>query len=332
MTSQYTVTALYKFVTLTNYKEIKAPLLKRMQELGIVGTLLLAREGINGTVAGTDSHIQKLFLWLSHIPGLEDIDHKESYTDELPFKRTKVKLKNEIVTIGVPEVSPTKTVGTYIEPEKWNELISDPDVVVVDTRNDYEYEIGTFKNAINPKTETFREFPDFVDKTLDKSKHKKVAMFCTGGIRCEKSTSLLKQQGFDEVYHLKGGILKYLEKVPEEESLWQGECFVFDERVAVGHNLEQGQYSQCFACRYPITDQDKQSEHYIEGVSCPRCYNKTTKAQQVRFSERQKQKELAESRGQAHIGDAVNQTIVKRREEKRLYKESQRNQMGCTEQ
>lgn len=319
----YTVSALYKFVELKHYREIREPLLETMLSLHIVGTLLLAEEGINGTIAGSEQSINALYQYLATIPGLDAIEHKESYHQQLPFKRTKVKLKKEIVTIGREEVSPTKIVGTYIEPEDWNQLIERDDVLLVDTRNQYEVEIGSFKNAINPRTETFREFPDYVDKHLDKTKHKHVAMFCTGGIRCEKSTALLKQQGFDNVYHLKGGILNYLEKVPEAKSLWQGECFVFDERVAVDHDLNKGQYSQCFACRYPITEEDKQSEYYQKGVSCPRCYHRMTKQQKARFSERQKQNELAKARGEAHIGDAVTETIKKRKAMKDEAKRSQ---------
>lgn len=302
MSKQYTVSALYKFVALENHTELKAPLLKEMTRLGIKGTLLLAKEGINGTIAGKHKSIKQLFDWLHQIPGLDPIESKESYTDSMPFKRTKVKLKKEIVTLGVPGISPTECVGEYVEPKDWNALISSPDVVVVDTRNDYEVEIGTFKNAVNPHTETFREFPDYVDKHLSDKKDKKVAMFCTGGIRCEKSTALLLKKGFKNVYHLKGGILKYIEDVPKEESLWEGECFVFDDRVAVNHELQPGQYKQCYACRYPITAEDEKSELYEKGVSCPRCHDKVSEEQKQRFAERQKQVNLATSRGESHIG------------------------------
>jgi UPF0176 protein len=215
-------------------------------------------------------------------------------------------------------------VGSYVKPEDWNALIEDPELVLVDTRNDYEVKIGTFKNAINPGTESFREFPAFIAENLDPSKHKKVAMFCTGGIRCEKSTSYLKSQGFDEVYHLEGGILKYLETVPQSESSWQGECFVFDERVAVDHQLNKGQYDQCNACRMPITDEDKASEHYVHGVSCHHCYGKTSTEQRERFAERQKQIDLAKARGERHIGGEVSELALLRKAEKLRKKEAQK--------
>jgi UPF0176 protein len=235
----------------------------------------------------------------------------------------KVKLKKEIVTMGVNGIDPQQIVGTYVKPQDWNALISDPDVLVVDTRNSYEYEIGTFERAIDPKTETFREFPAYVAENLDPAKHKKVAMFCTGGIRCEKSTAYLKEQGFEEVYHLEGGILKYLEEVPEEESLWRGECFVFDNRVAINHKLEKGVYDQCHGCRYPITEDDKKSEHYMLGVCCPRCFDKLTPEQTTRFAERQKQIELAKQRNQAHIGVLPPERQL-RRAQKLEHREEQR--------
>lgn len=302
--SQTVIAALYKFVALPDFEALQPPLLQHCQQLGIKGTLLLAHEGINGTVAGTRQAIDQLLAYLKQDERLCDIDHKESYEDEQPFYRMKVKLKKEIVTMGVEDIDPNTCVGTYVEPKDWNELISAPDVRVIDTRNYYEFNIGTFANAENPNTETFRELPDYVAKNLDPKQHKKVAMFCTGGIRCEKSTAYLKQQGFEEVYHLKGGILKYLEEVPKEQSLWQGECFVFDNRVAVNHDLEKGQYDQCHGCRHPITEEDKQSELYLEGVACPRCYETQTPDQRARFTERQKQMRLAEARNQLHIGAA----------------------------
>mgnify|MGYP000471012078 CR=1 FL=1 len=261
-TNQTVVCALYKFVILDNFEALRAPLLKTMSENNVKGTLLLAREGINGTVSGNRSGIDNLLTWLKSDERFKNIAHKESYDTSIPFNRTKVKLKKEIVTMGVENIDPNKIVGTYVKPENWNDLISDPDVLLVDTRNDYEVQIGTFRNAINPKTDTFREFPAYVESNLDAKQHKKVAMFCTGGIRCEKSTAFLKEKGFDEVYHLEGGILKYLEEVPEDESLWQGECFVFDNRVAVNHKLEKGQYDQCNACRFPVTEEEKQHEKY----------------------------------------------------------------------
>ena len=299
------VAALYQFVALPDYEALREPLLAKCQALDIKGTLLLAEEGINGTVAGSRAAIDELLLSLKADPRFERLDHKESYEDSVPFYRMKVKLKREIVTMGVEGIDPQKVVGTYVKPTDWNDLIADPDVTVVDTRNYYEYGIGTFKGAINPETETFREFPQYVAENLNPGEHKKVAMFCTGGIRCEKSTAYLKEQGFDEVYHLEGGILKYLEEVPAAESLWEGECFVFDNRVAVNHELEKGSYDQCHGCRHPITEADKASEKYLLGVACPLCYDRQTPEQRLRFSERQKQIELAKQRNEPHLGSAA---------------------------
>jgi len=303
--SQVVISALYHFVTLDNYKELRQPLLDFMLEHEIKGTLLLAHEGINGTVAGSQKSIDALLNWLKSDTRLSDLRHKSSYDEKMPFYRTRVKLKKEIVTMGVQGIDPNHVVGTYVKPEDWNDLISDPDVTLVDTRNAYETAIGTFKNAIDPETETFREFPEYVKQNLKPEKHKKVAMFCTGGIRCEKSTAYLKEQGFDEVYHLQGGILKYLETIPQEDSLWEGECFVFDNRVSVDHALNKGSYDQCHACRLPITEDDKKSEKYIQGISCPHCFDKTTEKQRLRFMQREKQVQLAKSRGEEHIGSAV---------------------------
>ncbi|MDO6525949.1 rhodanese-related sulfurtransferase [Motilimonas sp. 1_MG-2023] len=324
--SQYVVCALYKFVTLDDYQAIQTPLLDVMLQHDVRGTLLLAQEGINGTVAGSREGVDALLAWLKSDPRFADIGYKESLDDEQPFLRTKVKLKKEIVTMGVEGLDPKKVVGTYVKPQDWNALISDPEVLLVDTRNDYEISIGTFKNAVNPNTETFREFPQYVKENLDKTKHKKVAMFCTGGIRCEKSTAYLKEEGFEEVYHLEGGILKYLEEVPEAETMWQGECFVFDGRVAVNHNLEKGSYDQCNACRLPITEADKQDERYMAGVSCPNCYDKLTEQQKQRFSEREKQIRLAQERGEAHIGGDVGKFIDQRRRHKQVQKQLQQQQ------
>ena len=300
--SEIVVAALYKFASLPDYREMQAPLLQCCNTHQIKGTLLLAHEGINGTVAGSRESIDALLRHLRADPRLADIDHKESYADEMPFYRMKVRLKKEIVTLGVPGIDPNRKVGTYVPPEQWNALISDPDVVLVDTRNAYEYDIGTFKGAIDPHTATFREFPEFVSKNLDPDKHKKVAMFCTGGIRCEKASAYMLEQGYEEVYHLQGGILKYLEKVPAEESLWQGECFVFDQRVAVKHGLELGEHEQCHACRHPVSPQDKLSPLFEEGVSCPHCHATLSEAKRHSAAERQKQVELAMQRGEAHIG------------------------------
>ena len=305
--SKYLTAALYKFVSLPDYKTLQAPILAECQKHNIKGTLLLAEEGINGTIAGLPDDVHKMLDFLRQDPVFKlqfaDLEHKESYADEHPFYRMKVKLKKEIVTMGVPSVNPNNTVGTYVKPEDWNALISDPDVILLDTRNDYEVHIGTFKGAVDPKTTTFREFPKFVEQNLDKTKNKKVAMFCTGGIRCEKASSFMKEQGFEEVYHLQGGILKYLETVPEAESLWQGECFVFDQRVAVKHGLEVGDYDQCYACRMPLSQDEMQSPHYIAGISCPHCYDKTSEEKKAALTERQKQVILAKKRGESHIGE-----------------------------
>jgi UPF0176 protein len=273
----------------------------------IKGTLLLAEEGINGTIAGLPQDIQQLLHFLRTDALFQqrfaDLEHKESFADEHPFYRMKVKLKKEIVTLGVAGVSPTKKVGTYVKPEDWNALISDPDVILIDTRNDYEVDIGTFKGAIDPKTNTFREFPAYVAQHFDTTKHKKVAMFCTGGIRCEKASSYMMDQGFEEVFHLQGGILKYLETVPEAESMWQGECFVFDQRVAVKHNLAVGEFDQCYACRHPLSPAEMQNAEYTPGISCPHCYNSLTEGKRARLTERQKQVILAKQRGEVHIGE-----------------------------
>lgn len=317
--SRIVIAALYHFVKLDNYQALKQPLLDVMLKHNVKGTLLLASEGINGTVAGTQSSIDTLLEWLKSDSRLADLRYKVSYDEAMPFYRTRVKLKKEIVTMGVQGIDPNHVVGTYVKPEDWNELISDPDVTLIDTRNGYEAAIGTFKNAIDPDTQTFREFPEYVKQHLDSSKHKKVAMFCTGGIRCEKSTAYLKEQGFDEVYHLQGGILKYLETVPEEESLWQGECFVFDNRVSVNHALEKGSYDQCHACRLPITEDDKQSEKYMQGVSCPHCFDSQTDEQRQRFMEREKQMQLARARGEEHIGSDVS-AISQQRKQLKLKK------------
>ena len=310
------VTALYHFVRLENYKDLRQPLLDIMLKNDVRGTLLLASEGINGTIAGKRTGTDNVLNWLREDSRLSDFDSKESFTNNMPFYRTKVKLKKEIVTMGVQGIDPKLKVGRYVQPKDWNKLISDPETILIDTRNDYEYQIGTFKKAVNPDTNTFREFPQYVKDNLDPKKHKKVAMFCTGGIRCEKSTAFLMEQGFEDVFHLQGGILKYLEEVPEDETMWQGECFVFDNRVAVNHDLQKGSYEQCFACRYPITKEEMQSEYYQEGVSCPHCYDNISVEQKQRFAEREKQVLLAKQRGEEHIGGSVAETIKKRHDEK----------------
>jgi UPF0176 protein len=320
--AEIVVCALYKFVTLDDFQAKKQPLLDFMLARDIRGTLLLAREGINGTVAASREAIDALLDYLREDPRLAEISFKESYTDSSPFMRSRVKLKKEIVTMGVEGIDPKRVVGTYVKPKQWNQLISEPDVLLVDTRNDYEVQVGTFKNAVNPKTDSFREFPEYVKTHLDPKKHKKVAMFCTGGIRCEKSTAYLKEQGFEEVYHLEGGILKYLEEVPAEQSMWEGECFVFDDRVTVNHQLEKGDYDQCHACRLPITEQDKQSPLYQKGVSCPHCYDQTSEEQKQRFAEREKQIQLARLRGEAHIGQETAEAAELNRRKKRERREA----------
>jgi UPF0176 protein len=296
------VAALYRFVRLDDYESMREPLLNFCTERGVKGTLLLAHEGVNGTISGSKTAIADVLSYLRSDDRLSDLDCKFSYHEERPFLRMKVKLKREIVTMGLEDIDPNQSVGRYASPVEWNELIDDPECLVIDTRNDYEVEIGSFRGAINPGTKSFRDFPAWVDENLDPQKHKKVAMFCTGGIRCEKSTSLLVSKGFDDVWHLKGGILNYLEETPESSTRWEGECFVFDNRVAVNHQLEKGQYDQCFACRFPLDDAQKQSPLYVPGVSCPRCHDAHSEGQKKRFSERQRQMALARQRGEVHLG------------------------------
>ncbi|MGO1117073.1 oxygen-dependent tRNA uridine(34) hydroxylase TrhO [Rhodovibrionaceae bacterium A322] len=298
----FLVAALYKFVSLPDYKDLQAPLQDICVGAEVKGTLLLAEEGINGTIAGPEAGIRKVLAYLRKDPRLADLEHKESWAKEQSFLRMKVRLKKEIVTMGVPTIDPNKTVGTYVKPEDWNDLISAEDVVVIDTRNDYEVEIGKFAGAVDPKTKTFREFPDWVKESGLLENNKRVAMYCTGGIRCEKSTAYLKELGVEEVYHLQGGILKYLETVPEQDSLWEGQCFVFDQRVSVGHGLEQGPYDLCHGCRSAIDDEDKQSRFYQPGICCPKCHDSLSPDQKARFAERQKQMKLAEKRGEVHLG------------------------------
>ena len=304
-----TICALYKFTRLDDFEKIQKPLKKFMELLDVRGTLLLAREGINGTIAGEKTNIEKVLVYLQSDKRLADIAYKYSYSVNPPFKRLKVKLKKEIVTLGISDIDPTHSSGTYVKPSDWNELINDPEVVLIDTRNNYEYEIGSFKGAINPNTETFREFPSYTKNNLEKYRNKKIAMFCTGGIRCEKSTAYLKSEGFENVYHLQGGILKYLEEVQEKDSLWEGECFVFDDRVAVKHKLELGKYDQCHACRFPITEEDKKHPYYEKGASCARCYGTKNSSQVNRYREREKQVQLSKARGESHIGDEAHKII-----------------------
>ena len=319
------VAALYRFARFPEFETYRQPLLDCLLAAEVRGTLLLAAEGINGTIAGTRAGIDRVLGFLQKDSRFAGLEVKESYVDENPFYRTKVKLKKEIVTMGVAGIDPNKIVGTYVEARDWNALISDPEVLLLDTRNKYEVEIGSFAGAVNPGTDSFREFPDYVKKQLDPGKHKKVAMFCTGGIRCEKSTAYLREQGFEEVYHLKGGILKYLEEVPESESKWEGECFVFDNRVTVNHQLERGSFDQCHACRMPITEQDKQREEYQPGVSCQHCLGAQSPEQRQRYAERERQIELAQRRGEEHLGHPVQATIEQRRQQKLAFKKSQRD-------
>jgi UPF0176 protein len=302
MMNPLVVAAVYKFVKLSDCAELRAPLLAQCDALGITGTLLLAEEGINGTIAGTRSGIDAILAYLRSDPRLADLGHKESTADQPPFYRMKVKLKKEIVTMGVPGIDPTEQAGRYVKPEDWNALISDPDVLLIDTRNDYEVDVGTFKGAVDPRITTFREFPEYVKKNFAPEKQPRVAMFCTGGIRCEKASAYMLQQGYPEVYHLQGGILKYLEIVPAEQSLWQGECFVFDQRVAVGQGLAPGHYELCYGCSRPITAEEMASPKYQAGVSCPNCCDSLTPEKRAAALERQKQVELARQRGEKHIG------------------------------
>lgn len=302
--SPITVAALYHFTQVEDPAAVRGPLLTLCEQVGIKGTLLLAREGINGTIAGGENAIAQVLGAIRALPGCADLEVKFSRAEAMPFHRMKVRLKREIVTMGQPDIDPTLSVGRYVAAEDWNALIADPDTVVIDTRNDYEVRVGTFAGAVDPHTASFREFPDWFRAHRDEllSGKKKVAMFCTGGIRCEKSTSFLRAEGIDEVYHLKGGILKYLEQVPESESLWQGECFVFDERVAVGHGLAPGTHTQCRACRQPLSQTDRASPEYVEGISCPHCVATRDEADRARYAERQRQEALARQRGQAHVG------------------------------
>lgn len=296
------VAALYRFFRFSGYQEFRAPLLNFCIEQNLKGTILLAPEGINGTLAGQRPAIANLKHFLHRHNILAGMEYKESNASEIPFHRMKVKLKREIVTMGVEGVDPVQKTGKHLDIDAWNQVICDPETLLIDARNQYEFEIGSFRHAISPATETFREFPAYVNNHLDPVKHKKIAMFCTGGIRCEKASAFLLQKGFEEVYQLKGGILSYLEEVNPDDNLWQGECFVFDGRVAVDEKLEQGSYEQCFACRRPVSVADTRSVKYVKGVSCPACHDELTKHKRDRFSERQRQVELAAARGEQHIG------------------------------
>ena len=292
----FTIAALYHFAPVADPVQMQSSVKMRCEELEIKGTLLIANEGINGTISGAAENIDSILGFLSSIPEFADLIWKLSTSPEQPFARLKVRLKREIVTMGQPDVDPRGAVGQYIEPEDWNDFISAEDVVVIDTRNDYEVSIGTFDGAIDPKTKSFREFPSWWEDNKQRFANQKVAMFCTGGIRCEKSTSYLRSQGIEEVFHLKGGILKYLEEVPEEKSVWNGECFVFDGRVSVGHGLEIGPHQLCYGCRRPIMPEDVKRENFELGVSCHQCFSETSEQDKDRFRERQKQIDLEKRR------------------------------------
>ena len=306
MKKKYLNVAFYKFVHFPNYTSFQSKILNFCVERNIKGTILLAEEGINVAAAGTKKNIYELLNFLKIDNRFSDITHKESYSEEIPFHRMRVKLKKEIVSLGRPNINLSNRSGIRVDPKNWNILLADPDVVLVDARNDYEYQIGTFKNAISPKTTNFREFPAFIKEKLNTKKNKKIAIFCTGGIRCEKASSYMLSKGFENVYQLNGGILKYMDEIETDKSLWEGECFVFDSRVSVDFELAEGNYEQCYACRQPLSEKDLQSNLYQKGISCPYCINETSDAQRASFRERQQQVELAEKRNEKHIGVRIN--------------------------
>jgi UPF0176 protein len=305
------VLSFYKFVDLDGTSEIKDSLLLFCEKIGINGTFILASEGINATVAGPPEGIDRLIAYLESDPRLSGAQYKLSYNELSPFHRLKVKFKKELVPMGVSGVKPQRLSGERVPPERWNELIGRPDVLVVDTRNDYENRVGTFRGAVNPETDHFREFPEYVRQNLDPGEHKEVAMFCTGGIRCEKATSYLLERGFERVYQLEGGVISYLERVPREQSLWEGECFVFDDRTSVGHDLAKGTWSTCRNCRAPVSPEDRQSEEFREGVSCPHCHAELTPERISSLEERQKQMRLARERNQKHLGAVIRRGSAK---------------------
>jgi len=299
---RYLVAAFYKFVPLPDYREVRESLQQRCEELNLLGSILLAEEGINGTVSGRRQNVNRLFEGLRSDERLRDLHYKESWAGNQPFHRMKVRLKKEIVSLGVEGVDPNRVVGEYVSPQDWNELITRDDVRLVDTRNHYEYHLGTFKGAEDPDTGSFRDFPQWVADNLDPETDQNVAMFCTGGIRCEKATSYLLDKGFRNVYHLDGGILNYLESVNKEESLWEGDCFVFDNRVTVDHDLAEGDFEVCPACRMPLTEEDRESPLFELHVSCPRCHDRLTEKKREGLLERARQIKLAAERGERHIG------------------------------
>jgi len=310
--ASFQVASLYHFAPVADVAALRAQILPQCLDLDLKGTILVAPEGLNGTIAGTAPAIDAAVLFLRSLPGFAEMDVKYSVAAEMPFLRMKVRMKREIVTMGVDGIDAAHDKGNYLNPDEWNAAIADPDTVVIDTRNDYEVAIGSFAGAINPQTESFRDFPAWFDEFAEKlreerqGKPPKIAMFCTGGIRCEKATAYVKAQGFDDVHHLRGGILRYLEHVPKPESQWQGDCFLFDQRVAVGHGLQESDYAQCHACRMPLNAEDRGSPHYVVGVSCPHCYEERSAEQRARYEERQRQVEMAQAKGRIHLGsDAV---------------------------
>ena len=303
------IAALYRFTAIADPAALRAPLQRLCDDNGVKGILLIAREGFNGTLAGEPGKLGVALAGIAAITGAR-FDHKTSHAETMPFLRMKVRVKAEIVTMGEPEIDPNASVGAYVDPKDWNGLISDPEVLLIDTRNAYETRIGSFEGAIDPRTDSFRDFPDYVREHLDPARHRKIAMFCTGGIRCEKATAFLKQEGFDEVFHLKGGILKYLETVPAEESLWRGACFVFDERVAVGHGLSIEDFSLCHGCREPLSAEDRASPLYEEGVACPHCVDRLSEEKRASARERQKQITLAKARGEQHLGPKYHDVVI----------------------
>lgn len=322
MTTPVTIAAFYSFVTLSDADALQPVLLQNLQSLNLKGTVLLAPEGINGTLAGTSDVISRFFSLLGEDPRFARIDVKYSEAAEMPFLRAKVKLKREIVTLGI-DVDAEHATGTRVTPSQWNALVDDPEVLVIDTRNAYEVGIGTFEGAINPETTSFRDFPAWADDHLKGNEQRPIAMFCTGGIRCEKSTALLRARGFEQVYQLDGGVLNYLAEMPAEESRWNGECFVFDSRVSVDHQLAPGAFDQCHACRRPISASDKADPRFVEGVSCPQCHDATSAEQKRRFAERQQQMELAEERGEAHMGGDVDSSAERNRAAKAARRSNQ---------
>jgi len=304
----FKVAALYHFAVVEDPAALKPQILEQAEACGLKGTILLAGEGINGTIAGSANGIDTTIAYLRSIPQFSGLEVKYSEASEMPFLRMKVRLKKEIVAMGIDGVDAANDKGSYVDPTEWNAVIADPETIVIDTRNDYEVAIGSFEGAINPATESFRDFPGWFDNFAKELKAKsnnepKIAMFCTGGIRCEKATAYVKAQGFEDVHHLKGGILKYLERVPEDESRWDGDCFLFDQRVAVGHGLKESDYDQCHACRMPLDAEQRASDQYVPGESCPHCFDKRTDNQRARYRERQRQVEKAEAEGRHHLGD-----------------------------